>query len=108
MLKNTLYRIRRRRDFVIHRRRDARLGDRDIFTTPVAARCATKWLPVFPFLALRLTRRKMMLIHSIGLYVPTGVRIDCALQRTAARPGYYAAIRSVGPGGFRTGIHGYR
>ncbi|MCA1574220.1 MAG: hypothetical protein LC770_06710, partial [Acidobacteria bacterium] len=26
-----------------------------------------------------------------------GVRIDCALQRTPARPGYYTAICSAGP-----------
>jgi len=46
------------------------LGDRVIFTTPVAAGCAAEWLPVFPFLALRLTWRKMMLIHLIDLNLP--------------------------------------
>ena len=32
------------------------------------------------------------------------MRIDCALQRTPTRPGYYAAICSGGTGDFRAGI----
>ena len=52
---------------------DAGLGDQRRFTPAVATRCATEWLPIVPLLALRLTRRKMMLTDSnarCGLVVP--------------------------------------
>src|SRR6185369_1755031 len=40
--------------------------------TAVAARCATEWLPLVPLLALRLTRRKMMIdsVAILGLAIP--------------------------------------
>ena len=48
-----------------------------------------------------------MLIHSIGLYVPTVCGLIVPFQRTHACAGHYAAIRSARPGDFRVGIRGH-
>ncbi len=57
---------------LVHRGVDAWLGaGRWRLAPAVAARRAAEWLSIVPLLALRLTRRKMMLIDSIvGLVVP--------------------------------------
>src|SRR4029079_15807740 len=69
--QSTLHNLRCWRGEPLQRRRAARLGNQRRLATAATTRCTPKRLSLVPLLALRLTRRKMMLDATIfGLFIP--------------------------------------